>query len=83
MREIVFILERRTVPYVGLPDFCLRFPRQRSAHLCARDATSLPYTEHTRTTPQVSHAYKQGSFSGSTCVTGAVHTEGIQGVQEA
>jgi len=35
MQERVFIHDCRTGPYLGLPNFCLGFPGQKSTHLCA------------------------------------------------
>lgn len=83
MQERVFIHDCRTGPYLELPNFCLGFPGQKSAHLCATCATSLPYAERTKTTARVTCAYKWDSFSMCTGIAGTVHAEGIQGVQEA
>lgn len=63
MQERVFIHDYRTGPYLGLPHFCLGFPVQKSTHLCATCAMSLLYTECTKTTKWVTHAYNWDSFS--------------------
>lgn len=61
----MFIHDSRTGPYLGLQNFCLGFPGQKSPHLCATCAMWQTHAEYTKITVWVTHACK--STAGSAC----------------